>query len=101
MNLLERRRIGLRRLPIWYLALGWIFVGWVVVAPFTDLPNGADVELQWTWSQHLLASITALLGVLFLAAAILIARPRFLTISAQTAQRGTAHRIARRRAKEK
>jgi alpha-1,2-mannosyltransferase len=100
MSLLERRLIGPRRLPVWYLALGWIFVGWVVVAPFTDLPNGADVELQWTWSRHLLASMTALLGVLLLAAAILIARPRVLTISAQTAERGTARRIARRRAKE-
>jgi alpha-1,2-mannosyltransferase len=100
MSLLERRLIGPRRLPVWYLALGWIFVGWVVVAPFTDLPNGADVELQWTWSRHLLASMTALLGVLLLAAAILIARPRVLTISAQTAERGTARRIARRRAQE-
>jgi alpha-1,2-mannosyltransferase len=101
MSLIERRPIGPRRLPAWYLAFGWIFVGWIVVAPFTDLPNGADVELHWTWSQHLLASITALLGVLLLIAAILIARPRFLTITASPAQHGSAtHRIARRRAKE-
>jgi alpha-1,2-mannosyltransferase len=101
MSLLERRSIGPRRLPVWYLALGWIFVGWVVVAPFTDLPNGADVELHWTWSQHLLASITALLGVLLLVAAILIARPRVLTIFAGTRWQAAQHaRIARRRTKE-
>jgi alpha-1,2-mannosyltransferase len=68
MSLVERRRIGPRSLPTWFLALGWLFVGWVVVAPFTDLPNGADVELQWSWSQHLLASITAVLGLVLLAA---------------------------------
>jgi alpha-1,2-mannosyltransferase len=83
MSLLERRRIGPRSLPTWFLALGWLFVGWVVVAPFTDLPNGADVELQWSWSQHLLASITAVLGLVLLAAAIMIARPRVLTIFAR------------------
>jgi alpha-1,2-mannosyltransferase len=84
MSLLERRPIGPRRLPVWYLALGWFFVGWVVVAPFIHLPNGADVELQWTWSQHLLASITAAVGLILLAGAIVIARPRVLTIFAHT-----------------
>jgi alpha-1,2-mannosyltransferase len=84
MSLLERRRIGPRSLPVWFLALGWSFVGWVVVAPFTDLPNGADVEVRWTWSQHLLASITAVLGLAVLTAAIMIARPRVLTIFART-----------------
>jgi len=96
MSLVEHRPIGPRRLPVWYLALGWIFVGWVVVAPFTDLPNGADVELQWTWSQHLLASITALLGVLLLVAAIVIARSRVLTIFART-QHQADQPIAQRR----
>jgi alpha-1,2-mannosyltransferase len=85
MSLLERKPIGRRRLPTWYLALGWVFVGWVVVAPFTNLPNGADVELQWTWSEHLLASITALLGLALLAGAIQIAWPRVSTIFARTA----------------
>jgi alpha-1,2-mannosyltransferase len=85
MSLLERRPIGPRRLPLWYLALGWLFVCWVAVAPFTDLPNGADVELQWTWSQHLLASITTVLGLVLIAGAILIARPRVLTIFARPA----------------
>ena len=90
MSLVERRPIGRRRLPTWYLALGWVFVGWIVVAPFTDLPNGADVELQWTWSQHLLASITALVGLVLLSGAILIARPRVLTILARAGRQPLA-----------
>ena len=92
MSLLERRPIGPRRLPMWYLALGWFFVCWVVVAPFTDLPNGADVELHWTWSQHLLASITTVVGLVVLAGAILIARPRVLTIFARPRQWAVASR---------
>jgi alpha-1,2-mannosyltransferase len=83
MCLLERRRIGPRSLPVWLLAIGWFFVGWVAVAPFTRLPNGADVEFLWSWSQHLLASITAVVGLVLLAGAIIIARPRVLTISAR------------------
>jgi alpha-1,2-mannosyltransferase len=83
MCLLERRRIGPRSLPLWFLALGWFFVGWVVVAPFTRLPNGADVEFLWSWSQHLLASITALVGLALLAGAIIVARPRAVTIFAR------------------
>ena len=83
MSLLERRPISPRNLPAWYLASGWLFVGWVVLAPFTGLPNGADVELQWSWSQHLLASITTLIGLALLAGAIIIARPRVLTIFAR------------------
>jgi alpha-1,2-mannosyltransferase len=83
MSLLERRAGSPRSLPSWYLALGWLFVGWVVVAPFTGLPNGADVELQWSWSQHLLASVSAVLGLALLAGAIMIARRRVLTIFAR------------------
>jgi alpha-1,2-mannosyltransferase len=83
MSLLERRPVSPRSLPVWYLALGWLFVGWVVVAPFTGLPNGADVELQWSWSQHLLASITTVVGLALVAGAIIIARPRVLTIFAR------------------
>jgi alpha-1,2-mannosyltransferase len=90
MSLLERRKIGPRSLPVWFLALGWLFVGWVVVAPFTQLPNGADVELQWSWSQHLLASITAVVGLALLAAAIAIARPRVLTIFARGGRKPVA-----------
>jgi alpha-1,2-mannosyltransferase len=83
MCLLERRPIGPRSLPTWFLALGWFFVGWVAIAPFTKLPNGADVEFLWSLSQHLLASITALVGLALLAGAIIIARPRALTIFAR------------------
>src|SRR5215217_5517089 len=90
MSLLERRPVGPRRLPTWFLALGWFFVGWVVVAPFIDLPNGADVEFQWSWSQHLLASITAVVGLALLVAAIMIARPRVLTIFARPAHKPIA-----------
>jgi alpha-1,2-mannosyltransferase len=74
MSLVERRPNGPRGLPTWFLALSWLFVGWVVVAPFMRLPNGEDVELQWTWSQHLVASMTTFLGLLLLAGAIIIAR---------------------------
>ena len=83
MSLLERRPVSPRSLPFWYLVLGWLFVGWVVVAPFMGLPNGADVELQWSWSQHLLASITTVVGLALLAGAIIIARPRVQTIFAR------------------
>ena len=91
MSLIERRPIVVG-LPIPYLALGWFFVGWVAVAPFTDLPNGADVELQWTWSQHVLASITAVAGLLLVVAAIVIARPRVSTIFARGGRRSVAVR---------
>jgi len=90
MSLLERRPIGPRRLPVWFLALGWLFVGWVFVAPFTHLPNGADVELRWSWLQHLLASITAVVGLALLASAIMIARPRVLTIFARSGRKPIA-----------
>ncbi|HEY6682439.1 MAG TPA: glycosyltransferase 87 family protein [Propionibacteriaceae bacterium] len=83
MSLVERRPNGPYRLPTWFLALSWFFVGWVAVAPFMKLPSGDDVELLWSWSQHLLASITALAGMALLAGAIIIARPRALTIFAR------------------
>ena len=73
---LAERRPSARRLPDWFLALGWVFVGWVAAAPFRRLPNGADVELLWTWSQHLLASVTAILGVAWLVGAIVVAQRR-------------------------
>jgi len=92
MSLLERRPISPRRLPAWFLVLGWLFVGWIVVAPFTDLPNGADVELQWTWSQHALASVTAVVGLSLLAGAILTARPRVQTIFARPSRESRALR---------
>lgn len=60
-------------LPAWFAAWGWVIVGWVIAAPFRRLPNGADVELAWTWPQHALASVTAVLGVGWLVAAALVA----------------------------
>jgi alpha-1,2-mannosyltransferase len=76
MSLVERRSVGPRSIPTWFLALSWGFVGWVAVAPFTKLPSGEDVEFQWSWSQHLVASMTTLLGLMLLAGAIIIARQR-------------------------
>ncbi|GAA2108788.1 glycosyltransferase 87 family protein [Microlunatus panaciterrae] len=61
-----------RRLPVWFRYLGWIFVGWVVAAPFKKLPNGGDVELSWSWSQNLLASVTAILGITVIVASIVL-----------------------------
>lgn len=62
------------RLPSWFRILGWLFVGWVIVSPFRRLPNGADVELDWTWQENLLASVTAVLGMALLLAGIAVAR---------------------------
>lgn len=61
-------------LPTWLAILGWLFVGWVIVSPYRRLPNGADLELQWTAGQHLLASVTAILGTALLIAAIVVGR---------------------------
>ncbi|HEY5785954.1 MAG TPA: glycosyltransferase 87 family protein [Microlunatus sp.] len=62
--------------PSWLPVLGWTFVGWVVVSPYRRLPNGGDLELEWTAGQHLLASVTAVLGVALLLAAALVGRRR-------------------------
>jgi alpha-1,2-mannosyltransferase len=77
----RRPTLGERRtLPPSVLILGWVFVGWVVAqlpmvpAPLRRLPNGADLELQWTWWQHALASVTAVLGVIFLIACVVVAQ---------------------------
>lgn len=63
-------------LPRWFRVLGWVFVAWVVVTPLDSLPNGADLELTWNWQQNLLASVTALLGLALLAAALAVALRR-------------------------
>ncbi|HYI59555.1 MAG TPA: glycosyltransferase 87 family protein [Microlunatus sp.] len=60
--------------PTWLIVLGWVFVGWVVVSPYRRLPNGADLELEWTAGQHLLASVTAVVGIALLLAAALVGR---------------------------
>lgn len=78
LSLVEGRVGGrtTRPMPEGMFALGWLFIGWVVVSPFRRLPNGADVELQWTWSQNALASMTAVLGVALLVASIIAAHRR-------------------------
>ena len=65
-------RSGASRLPAWFRVLGLVFAGWVMVEPFRNLPNGADVELQWNAGQNLLASVTALLGLALLVAAVVL-----------------------------
>ncbi|SDU92389.1 alpha-1,2-mannosyltransferase [Microlunatus sagamiharensis] len=64
------------RLPEWFSVLGLLFCGWVAVEPFKNLPNSGDVELTWNAGQNLLASGTLLIGVVFLAAAVVVARGR-------------------------
>ena len=65
-----------RRLPVGFGVLGLLFCGWVAVEPFRNLPNGGDLELTWTAAQNLLASVTLLLGVAFLVAAVVVALRR-------------------------
>jgi alpha-1,2-mannosyltransferase len=62
--------------PSWFQLLVWVFIGWVVAAPFSRLPNGADVELTWTWQQNALASTTAVLGVAVLVGSVALAARR-------------------------
>ncbi|HET9872469.1 MAG TPA: glycosyltransferase 87 family protein [Propionibacteriaceae bacterium] len=62
------------RLPVWFQVTGWLFVGWVLAVPYKRLPNGGDVELAWSWWQNTLATVTAVLGVALLAAAVVVAR---------------------------
>ncbi len=76
---LSRRRV---RLPIALVVWGWVFVGWVIAqlpitsAPLRRLPNGADLELQWTWWQHAMASVTAVLGMGLLVTSVVTAQRR-------------------------
>ena len=78
----SRRRV---RLPVALVVWGWVFVGWVVAqlpitsAPLRRLPNGADLELQWAWWQHAMASVTAVLGVGLLVTSVVTAQLRRLT----------------------
>jgi alpha-1,2-mannosyltransferase len=61
------------RLPQWFGVLGLLFAGWVAVEPFQGLPNSADLELTWNADQNVLGSVTLLLGVAFLVAAVVVA----------------------------
>jgi alpha-1,2-mannosyltransferase len=89
---------ALGRLPGWFSALGWLFVGWVVASPFRRLPNGADVELTWTWGQNLLASVTALLGLALLVAACRVLPAAAVADEPQTAgsAQGAGYRAPRK-----
>jgi alpha-1,2-mannosyltransferase len=79
------------RLPTVLVVWAWVFVGWVVAqlpivpAPLRRLPNGADLELQWTWWQHAMASVTAVLGVGLLVTSVVAAQ------RLRRAPRGSAH----------
>ena len=77
VSLVERARRGRRKCSTVAELLprpGLVFVGWVIRRPSGRLPNGADVELAWTWSQNLLASVTAILGVALIISAIVVAQ---------------------------
>lgn len=63
-------------LPRWFRTLGWVFVGWVAASPFSRLPYGGDVELQWTWTETLKGCGTALLGIAVLLASVVVAGTR-------------------------
>ena len=89
LSLAERRRDrGRARLPRWFLVLGWVFVGWVVAAPFRGCRTAPTSNCEWTWSQHLLASVTAILGVSMIIGAIVIAQRHRLSRRRLPAQSG-------------
>jgi alpha-1,2-mannosyltransferase len=58
----------------------------VVISPFRRLPNGADLELTWTWWQNWLASMTAVIGLTLLIGSIVAAR-RSPSVAAETLSR--------------
>ena len=63
-----------RPMPAWWEVVGWLLVGWVVAAPFRRLPSGGDLERGWTWWQHIVGSLTALLGIALILGSIAVAR---------------------------
>ena len=63
-----------RPMPTWWQVLGWLLVGWVAAAPFRRLPSGGDLERGWTWWQHTIGSMTALLGIALILGSIAVAR---------------------------
>jgi alpha-1,2-mannosyltransferase len=76
----ERVRPPTLRLPAALVVCGWVFIGWVIAqlpivpAPLRRLPNGADLELKWTWWQYTVASVTAALGVGLLVTSVVAAQ---------------------------
>jgi alpha-1,2-mannosyltransferase len=57
-------------LPAALRAGSWLVTLWMVAQPFTRLPHGGNLEYAWTPGQHLLGSVTALLVVGLLVAAV-------------------------------
>jgi alpha-1,2-mannosyltransferase len=58
-------------LPLLLRALSWLVTLWLVAQPFTRLPHGTNLVYAWTPAQHLLGSVTALLVVALLVAAVM------------------------------
>lgn len=58
--------------PTWYRILGWLFVGWVVTAPYKFLKSGNNVEKTYDWWQNMIAAVTPALGLVLLAASLLV-----------------------------
>jgi alpha-1,2-mannosyltransferase len=63
-------------LPAALRALSWLVTLWTVAQPFTRLPHGGNLEYAWTRAQHLLGSVTALLVVGLLGAALVVRTAR-------------------------
>jgi alpha-1,2-mannosyltransferase len=96
LALLDRQR--LRAAPTWFVVLGWLLVGWVVISPYRILPHSGDVELRWDAFEHVLASVTAGLGLTFLIASAVLAwgalkpevqRPRIEVYAVTPGSRGS------------
>ena len=64
-------------LPPALRALSWLVTLWMVAQPFTRLPHGGNLEYLWTPGQHLLGSVTALLVVALLGAALAVPATRW------------------------
>jgi alpha-1,2-mannosyltransferase len=63
-------------LPPTLRALSWLVTLWMVAQPFTRLPHGGNLEYAWTPAQHLLGSVTTLLVVALLVAALTVRTAR-------------------------
>lgn len=63
-----------RHWPARYRTMLWCFVVWVVIAPFRALPNGDDLEQEYSWWQNLVAATTPILGMLTLVLSAVVVR---------------------------
>ena len=87
----NRRRV---RLPVALAVWGWVFVGWVIaqlpdhLRPLRRLPERRGPRLQWTWWQHAMASVTAVLRVGLMVTGVVTAQRRRLAPRA-SARSGT------------